>query len=99
MAIPFCFRGPNDGARWEFAAQEGAGLRHDQFGLEILPAKRRRIQVGKGYRYSRYGIYGSQRRRVARLVGARLKCMVSVGPMLMRIRRTSTLLALWAIEG
>src|ERR1700759_4323125 len=27
------------------------------------------------------------------------KCMVSVGPMLMRMRRTSTLLALWAIAG
>jgi hypothetical protein len=27
------------------------------------------------------------------------KCIVSVGPMLMRIRSTSTLEALWAIEG
>src|ERR1035437_8151533 len=27
------------------------------------------------------------------------KCMVSVGPMLMRMRRTSTLLARWAIDG
>src|SRR5207245_5575479 len=37
------FRGPNDRTDREFSAQEWAGLRHDQAGFEILPAKRRSV--------------------------------------------------------
>jgi hypothetical protein len=85
----------NDRTLGELAAKERTGFRHDQVGLKRLPAKRGCVEVGKGQSVRRV----RQGRRIARLVRPGLECMVSVGPMLMRIRKTSTLVALCAIDG
>src|SRR2546426_1039084 len=69
--------GANDRTYWELSAEEWAWLRHDQVGLKVLAAKRRRIQVWKGHGYTGHGIHGSQGRRIARLVvpGLKMSCL------------------------
>jgi len=57
--------GPDDRAHRKRSAQEGAGLRHDQVGLEQLPAKRGLIQVRKD-QSSVLGV--GERRSVAGLI-------------------------------
>jgi len=47
MASPLCASGANDGACRELPAEKYSGFRHDQVGLEILAAERRRVEVGK----------------------------------------------------
>ena len=60
---PFCFGWTNDRTHRELSAEERAWLRHDQIGLEILPAERRRVKVRKRQsRVLRVG-QGSDRRR------------------------------------
>jgi hypothetical protein len=72
-----------------------AWLRHDQVGLEVLPAGRY-IEVGKHERgIGRIG----QRGCVAPLSCQVWKCMVSVGPMLSGIRKTCGWVTLWAKVG
>src|SRR5258708_22035580 len=68
-----CFVPPNDGTSRQLSTDERARLRHDQVGLKILAAKRRRIQVRKGDRHTGHWIHGSPRRRVARFVRPGLK--------------------------
>src|SRR5258708_5099322 len=63
-----CFGRANDGTRRQLSTDERARLRHDQVGLKILAAKRRRIQVRKGHRHSGHWIHGSLLRSVARLI-------------------------------
>ena len=70
---PVGFRGTDDGAYREFAAEEWAGLRHDEVGLELLAAKGRRVQVGEGYRNMGDGMGCGEGRSVAGLVGPGLK--------------------------
>ena len=83
--------GPDDRAHRKGSAQEGAGLRHDQVGLEQLPAKRGLIQVGKDQSSVLGSVSGGALPALSNHVW---KCAVSVGPMLSRIRRTSTFVTL-----
>src|SRR5713101_2244257 len=74
---PLCLGRANDRTYRELSAEEWAWLRHDQVGLKVLAAKRRRIQVWKGHGYTGHGIHGSQGRRIARLVvpGLKMSCL------------------------
>jgi len=42
-----CASGANDGACRELPAEKYGRFRHDQVGLEILAAERRRVEIGK----------------------------------------------------
>ncbi len=59
----------NDRNRRQRLAEEDGGFGHDQVGLEVLPAKRSLVEVGKHQPVGGVG----QRRRIARLVMPRLK--------------------------
>ena len=96
MAAPWVSVGANDRAHREAAAKEDGGLWHDQVGLEVfVPVERRD------------GRFGNTSPLVGSVTGSMLpalschtwKCMVSVGPMLSKMRNTSTLETLWASEG
>jgi hypothetical protein len=91
MAIPLV----SVGGWWSmlgFAAQEWARLGHDEVGLELFAAKRWRVQVGEGDRDVSHGICCGEGRSVAGVVGTRFEsALFRWGPMLMRIRRTSTI--------
>src|SRR6266576_6409871 len=64
-----CLGRTNDRADRERAPKEYGGFGHDQVGLELLPVKRRGIEVGKHQPVGGVG----QRRRIAGFVVPRLK--------------------------
>ena len=64
-----CFGRANHRAYRQASAEERAWLRHDQIGLEILPAKRGGIEIRKYQSVCRVG----QRWRIARLILPGLK--------------------------
>ena len=93
------YRGrPNDRNFREIPAEERAGLGHDQIGLEVLPAEGRYIEVRKRESANSQG--GQRvRNRVPALSDQVWKCMVSLGPMLSRIRKTTGSVTLRASVG
>ena len=66
---PLCLRRTNDRTYWEALAEKWAWLRHNQVGLEVLPAERRGIEIRKHQTIR--GV--SQRRRIACLIMPGLK--------------------------
>src|SRR6266480_5138779 len=71
-----CLGRTNDRADRERAPKEYGGFGHDQVGLELLPAKRRGIEVGKRQPVGGVG----QRRRITGFVVPRLKVHCFGGP-------------------
>src|SRR6185312_8874417 len=67
------FRGTDDGAWRQLAADERARFRHDEVGLEGLTAEGSRVQVRERHGYAGYGVLCSKRRRIARFVGPGLE--------------------------
>jgi len=97
MAIPFVSVGRMMEHTGSLRLKNGLG--HDEVGLELFAAKRWRVQIGEGDRDVSHGICCSQGRSVAGLVEPGLKVHCFGGAILMRIRRTSTLVALCAMAG
>jgi hypothetical protein len=70
---PLCLGRANDRNDRELSAEEDGGLRHDQVGLEVLPAKGRCIEVRKHQPIRGIG----QSRRIAGLIvpGLKVRCL------------------------
>jgi hypothetical protein len=84
--------GPDDGADRKARAEKWTWFGHDQICLEVLSTEGIGIQIREDQTVRRIGQGGA----LPALSCQAWKCAVSVGAMLSRIRKTSTLLTRWA---
>ncbi len=91
IAMPLGLCGPYDRASWKLAAQKWAGSGMIRFVWKFSPPNGGEFRSGKVTETPVTGSTAVQEAALPALSAQVWKCMVSVGPMLMRIRKTSTL--------